>query len=55
MLALKQQEYNENKKSLGLTDLSKYFHGTLLKDEPIKGWQKKSKSGSVQDSGIQVV
>lgn len=32
MLALKQQEYNENKKSLGLTDLSKYFHGTLLKD-----------------------
>ena len=33
MLALKQQEYTENKKSLGLTDLSKYFHGTLLKDE----------------------
>ena len=33
MLALKQQEYNDNKKSLGLTDLSKYFHGTLLKDE----------------------
>ena len=33
MLALKQKEYNENKKSLGLTDLSKYFHGTLLKDE----------------------
>ena len=32
MLALKQKEYNENKKSLGLTDLSKYFHGTLLKD-----------------------
>ena len=33
MLALKQKEYNENKKSLGLTDLSKYFHGILLKDE----------------------
>ena len=33
MLALKQQEYNDNKKSLGLTDLSKYFHGTLLKGE----------------------
>ena len=32
MLALKQKEYNDNKKSLGLTDLSKYFHGTLLKD-----------------------
>ena len=33
MLALKQKEYNENKKSLGLTELSKSFHGTLLKDE----------------------
>ena len=33
MLALKQKEYNDNKKSLGLNDLSKYFHGTLLKDE----------------------
>lgn len=33
MLALKQKEYNENKKSLGLAELSKYFHGTLLKDE----------------------
>ena len=33
MLALKQNTYNENKTSLGLGDLSKYFHGTLLKDE----------------------
>ena len=33
MLALKQKEYNDNKKSLGLNELSKYFHGTLLKDE----------------------
>ena len=33
MLALKQKKYNENKKSLSLSDLSKYFHGTLLKDE----------------------
>lgn len=33
MLALKQKEYNENKKSLGLAGLTKYFHGTLLKDE----------------------
>ena len=39
MLALKQKEYNENKKSLGLTDLSKYFHGTLLKDEQYE-WLK---------------
>ena len=33
MLALKQQEYNENKKSLGLKELSRYFYGTLRKDE----------------------
>ena len=33
MLALRQKEYDENKKSLGLNELSKYFHGTLLKDE----------------------
>ena len=33
MLALKQKEYNENKQSLGLAGLTKYFHGTLLKDE----------------------
>ena len=33
MLALKQNTYNDNKTSLGLGDLSKYFHGTLLKDE----------------------
>lgn len=39
MLALKQKEYNENKKSLKLTDLSKYLHGTLLKDEQYE-WLK---------------
>ena len=33
MLALKQETYNRNKSSLGLCELSKYFHGTLLKDE----------------------
>ncbi len=33
MLALKQNTYKENNKSLGLKELSKYFHGTLLKDE----------------------
>ena len=33
MLALKQKEYNENNKILGLTELSKYFHGTLLNNE----------------------
>ena len=33
MLSLKQEEYNENKKSLGLKELSRYFYGTLRKDE----------------------
>lgn len=33
MLALKQQEYNENKINLSLKELSKYFHNTLRKDE----------------------
>ena len=33
MLALKQQEYTDNKINLSLCDLSKYFHGTLRKDE----------------------
>ena len=33
MLALKQNTYNENKTNLGLNELSKYFHRTLLKDE----------------------
>ena len=39
MLALKQNTYKENKTSLGLGDLSKYFHGTLLKLEQY-GWLK---------------
>ena len=33
MLALKKDAYNKDKTNLKLTDLSKYFHGTLLKDE----------------------
>ena len=33
MLARKQESYTSENKSLGLNDLSKYFHGTLLKDE----------------------
>ena len=33
MLALKQETYNRDKSSLGLCELSKYLHGTLLKDE----------------------
>ena len=32
MLDRKQEAYNADKTNLGLTELSKYFHGTLLKD-----------------------
>ncbi len=49
MLALKQQEYNKNKKSLGLTDLSKYFHGTLLKDEQYE-WLKEQNTKVMKQS-----
>ena len=33
MLALKQEAYNRDKSNLGLCELSKLFHGELLKDE----------------------
>ena len=33
MLALKQEAYNKDKTNIGLCELSKYFHGTLLKDD----------------------
>lgn len=33
MLALKQEAYKRDKTNLGLCELSKYFHGKLLKDE----------------------
>ena len=33
MLALKQEAYKRDKTNIGLCELSKYFHGTLLKDE----------------------
>lgn len=49
MLALKQQEYNDNKKSLGLTDLSTYFHGTLLKDEQY-AWLKEQNTKVMKQS-----
>lgn len=39
MLARKQNAYKADKTNLSLTDLSKWFHGTLLKDEQY-GWLK---------------
>lgn len=39
-LALKQEAYKLNKTNLGLRELSKYFFGTLRKDEKYS-WLKK--------------
>ncbi len=49
MLALKQNTYNDNKKSLGLTELSKWFHGTLLKDEQYT-WLKEQNTKVMQQA-----
>jgi len=49
MLALKQNTYNENKKSLGLNELSKYFHGTLRKDEQYS-WLKEQNTKVLQQA-----
>lgn len=48
-LALKQKEYNENKKSLSLKDLSNYFHGTLLKDEQY-AWLREQNTKVIKQS-----
>lgn len=49
MLALKQQEYNENKKVLRLKELSRYLLGTLRKDEQYP-WLKNENSQVLQQS-----
>lgn len=49
MLALKQKEYNENKISLGLKELSRYFHGILMKDEQYT-WLKEQNTQIMQQS-----
>lgn len=49
MLALKQNTYNDNKTSLGLNDLSKYFHGTILKDEQYV-WLKEQNTKVMQQA-----
>ena len=49
MLALKQEAYNENKKSLGLKELSRYFHGTMRKDEQYS-WLKEEKTQVMQQA-----
>lgn len=49
MLALKQQEYNDNKISLSLCDISKYFYSTLRKDENYS-WLKEQNTHVMQQS-----
>ena len=49
MLDLKKQQYNENKKSLGIKELSKYLLGTLRKDEQY-AWLKDENSAVMQQS-----
>lgn len=49
MLALKQQEYNDNKINLSLKDLSKYFHSTLRKDEKYS-WLKEQNTNVMAQS-----
>ena len=48
-LARKQQEYTDNKKTLGLSDLSKYFHNELLKDEQYS-WLKEENTKIMKQS-----
>ena len=49
MLAIKQREYNNNKIDLSLKDLSKYFHGTLRKDEKYS-WFKEQNTHVMKQS-----
>ena len=49
MLALKQKEYNENKINLTLKELSKYFYGTLRKDEKYS-WLKEQNTKVMSQS-----
>lgn len=49
MLALKQQEYDDNKISLSLCDISKYFHNTLCKDEKYS-WIKEQNTHVMKQS-----
>jgi len=49
MLALKEKEYNENKRTLGLNELWKHFHGTLLKNEEY-AWLKEQNTKIMQQA-----
>ena len=53
-LARKQQEYNDNKKSLSINDLSKFFHGELLKDEQYS-WLKEENTKVMKQAIRQMI
>lgn len=54
MLDLKKKQYNENKKSLGLKELSKYLLGTLRKDEQYY-WLKEENASVMQQAILQML
>ena len=54
MLALKQEAYKRDKTNLGLCELSKYFHGTLLKDEQY-AWLKEEHTNVMKQSIMQML
>ena len=49
MLARKQEAYNTDKTNIGLTELSKYFHHELIKDEQYQ-WLKEQNTKVMQQS-----
>ena len=49
MLAIKQEAYKRDKTNIGLCELSKYFHGTLLKDEQY-AWLKEEHTNVMKQS-----
>ena len=49
MLALKKDAYNKDKTNLKLTDLSKYFHGELLKKSDYE-WLKEQNTKVLQQA-----
>ena len=49
MLARKQEAYKVDKTNLGLTELSKYFHGILLKDDQYQ-WLKEQNTKVMQQA-----
>ena len=49
VLALKQNAYKENGTTLNVTDLSKWFHGKLLKDENYS-WLKEQNTKVMKQS-----